>query len=444
MNTADRWSGKAPRALETDPNREVRFGLSLLAIGLGGFLLWAGFAPLDQGVVGNGTVVVAGERKTVQTLQGGVIERILVREGDQVRRGQPLLQFNEVQAQAQLAVALGQWFTARSVEARLIAERVGHPEIVWPEELQARRGDPRAQAAMALQQDLFATRRAEQLSQLQILKHEQAALQEQLGGYQRIATSQDNQLRFQEQELVGLRSLARDGYVPRNRLLEAERNAAELTATAARNIADIGRTRQAIRENALKSLQQEQSFRREAESQLTEVAAEAAGLTERIKALEFELANSRVTAPVDGQVIGLVVHTVGGVVPAGQRLMDIVPQGGDWVLKAQFPPLVADRLSQGLPVDIRFASLQRVQVPVLLGRVTTVSADQLLDERSRLPYFSVEVAPAPGMNATLQEVGLVVKPGMQADVIIKTGERTLFSYLLRPLTARLSSAFKEE
>jgi len=431
-------------APDSDASGIARFGLWLLALGFGGFILWAGLAPLDQGVVGSGTVVVSGERKIVQSLLGGVIEQIPVREGDQVRRGQMVVQLNTIQAQSQLDVALGQWLSARSVEARLIAERLNRDSIDWPQDLLDKASDPRARAAMELQVNLFATRRDELASRLKIIKHEEEALIEQLAGYEEIKRNHQSQLQYQRQELDGLRELAKEGYVPRNRLFEAERNAAQLGAQLASAISDIGRTRQAINESRLKNLQQVQAFRSEAESQLTQVAAEASSLADRIKALDFEVRNGSVLAPVDGQVMGLAVHTVGGVAPAGQRLMDIVPQGSSWVIKAQFPPMVADRLKAGLPVDIRFASLQRVNTPVMTGKVSTVSADQLIDEHSRLPYFSVEVEVNPEAIINLRETGLDIKPGMQAEVIIKTGERTLMNYLMRPVTERLIGAFKEE
>ncbi|WP_137820002.1 HlyD family type I secretion periplasmic adaptor subunit [Pseudomonas sp. 2FG] len=431
-------------APDTDAAGIARFGLWLLALGFGGFLLWAGLAPLDQGVVGSGTVVVSGERKTVQSLLGGAIERILVREGEQVRQGQVVVQLNTIQAQSQLDVALGQWLSARSVEARLIAERLDRDSIDWPQNLLAMAADPRAQAAMELQGNLFATRRDELASRLKILQHEEESLAEQLAGFEEIKRNHDAQLKYQRQELEGLRELAQEGYVPRNRLFEAERNAAQLGAQQAAAISDIGRTRQAINESKLKTLQQAQAFRSEAESQLTQVAAEASSLADRIKALDFEVRNGSILASVAGQVMGLAVHTVGGVVPAGQRLMDLVPQGSSWVVKAQFPPLVADRLKPGLPVDVRFASLQRVNTPVMSGKVTTVSADQLIDEHSRLPYFSVEVEVSPEVVSELRRAGLDVKPGMQVEVIIKTGERTLMNYLMKPVTERLVGAFKEE
>lgn len=424
--------------------KTARLGLWIIALGLGGFILWASLAPLAQGVAGNGTVVVAGERKTVQALTGGAVDDILVREGDHVQAGQLLIQLNTVQAQAQLEVALGQWFSARSSEARLSAERHGLRTIDWPQDLLTHQTDPRAKRNMELQNNLFETRRDELSSRQQILENQAASLQEQLRSYEQIKSHLDTQLDYQRKELAGLRQLAAEGYVPRNRLFEAERNSAQLSAQLTSGISDIGKTRQSIAESKLQALQLQQSFRIEAESQLASVAAEASSLEERIKALEFEVSNAAIRAPVAGQVIGLAVHTEGGVIPAAQKLMDIVPRGSAWIIKAKFEPLVADRLKIDLPVNLRFSSLNSATLPVVEGKVLTVSGDQLLDEQTGLPYFSVEVEVGAAAVTQLQTHGLDVKPGMQAEVMVQTGERTFLKYLLSPLEKRIRGALKEE
>lgn len=435
---------KARSASVRDAAGSAKLGLWIIAIGLGGFLLWANIALLAQGVEGNGTVVVAGERKTVQSLSGGSVEAILVREGDYVAKDQLLLQLNTVQAQSQLDVALGQWLSARSVEARLISESQIHDNIRWPEDLLAKSADPRARMDMQLQSNMFETRRAELASRLQIIDSAADSLEEQLSSYKQIKTHLETQLNFQHKELDGLRALAAEGYVPRNRLFEAERNSAQISAQLTAGIADIGKTRQAINESKLQALQVRQAFRIEAEAQLTAISSEASSLTERIKALEFEVQNAAIRSPVAGQVINLIVHTEGGVIPAAQRLMDIVPKGSAWIIKAKFEPLVADRLQAGLPVNLRFASVTSATLPMVTGKVINVSGDQLLDEQSRLPYFAVEVEVGADAVATLLENGLDVKPGMQASVLVQTGERTFINYLLKPMTARFRSALKEE
>jgi len=436
--------GTALPSASTDAGGAARYGVGFLVLTLGGFLLWACLAPLDQGVVGSGTVVVAGERKAVQSLVGGVVEKLLVSDGDRVTQGQLLVQLNTVQAQSQRDVILGKLLNDRSVEARLIAERLGKGEIQWPAELLERSDEPRVKAAMDLQSQLFLTRRAELGSRLQIIEHEAEALQQQLLGYEGLKRNYDSQMNFQQQELKGLRDLASEGYIPRNKLLEAERNAAQLAGQIASGVGDVGRTRQAINESRLKALQAQQEFRRDAETQLSEVSAEAAGYADQINALQFEVDNGAIRAPVSGQVMDVNVHTVGGVAQAGQTLMQVVPLDAPMAITARFEPLMADKLRPGLPVHVHFTALQRVDTPTVTGMVATVSADQLIDEQTHQPYFSAKVDIPADTVASLQTAGLLVRPGMLVDVTVVTGERTLMNYLMKPLRERLLAAFKEE
>jgi protease secretion system membrane fusion protein len=427
-----------------DAGATARKGLWFLAIALGGFLLWAFLAPLDQGMVGQGTVVVAGERKTVQPLVGGVVEKILVSEGDLVTQGQLLVQLNTVQAQAQLDVTLGKLLTARATEARLTAERLRQDTIEWPQDLLEHTNDPRAKASMALQQNLFLTRKAELASRQGIVDHEVASLTQQLRAYRQVKGNYDAQMGFQQEELSGLRELAHDGYVPKAKLFEAERNTAQLSGQIASSIGDIGKTEQSINESKLKAMQQEQEFRRDAESQLSDVAAEASGYADQIRGLRFEVDNGSLRAPVSGEVLNLTVHTIGGVATAGQALMEVVPQGTPLGITARFPPMLANKLHPGLPVQVHFTALQRVDTPTVTGKVATVSADQLMDEQTHQPYFSAKVELPADALPKLQAAGLPVKPGMMADVTVVTGERTLVNYLMKPLRERLLAAFKEE
>ncbi|WP_084596283.1 HlyD family type I secretion periplasmic adaptor subunit [Pseudomonas massiliensis] len=382
-------------AANADAGSTARKGLWFLLVAFGGFLLWAFVAPLDQGMVGQGTVVVAGERKTVQPLVGGVVEKILVSEGDLVSQGQLLVQLNTVQAQSQLEVTLGKLLSARATEARLTAERLRQDHIEWPADLLEHAADPRAKAAMALQENLFLTRKAELASRQGIVDHEVASLTQQLRAYRQVKGNYDAQMSFQQEELSGLRDLARDGYVPRAKLFEAERNTAQLSGQIASSIGDIGKTEQSINESRLKAMQQEQEFRRDAESQLSDVAAEASGYADQIRALRFEVDNGSLRAPVSGEVLNLTVHTIGGVATAGQALMEVVPVGTPLGITARFPPMLANKLRPGLPVQVHFTALQRVDTPTVTGTVATVSADQLIDEQTSARQYRGKCSPGP-------------------------------------------------
>lgn len=437
-------SDRRALSLNTNAAGMARLGLWVLAIGFGGFMLWAGFAPLDQGMAGAGTVVVSGEKKTVQSLVGGAVEAILVQEGDVVVKGQPLLRLNTVQAQAQLEVAIEQWISARAQEARLNAERAELNKVIWPKDLLARSDDPRVGATINLHTRLFETRQRELQTRRQILAHELASLESELAGYQSIKQHQEARLAAQEKELASYRALVSDGFISRNRVHETEVFLGELSVDLATAISNIGRTQQAIRESRLKAAQISQVFRSEVESQLTLVSSDVSNLTQRIKSLEFEVASASVLAPENGQVMDLAIHTIGGVVPVGQRLMDVIPLSSTWVIKARFPIIAADRLTAGLPVSIRFSSLQRINTPVLDGQVNTVSADQIIDEVTKLPYYQAIIAPDASLQADLRRYGLEVKPGMEVEVLANTGERTLLNFLLKPILERMAGSLREE
>ena len=444
INSHQSLSEKRNLSLNTDAAGLARLGLWVLAIGFGGFMLWAGLAPLDQGMAGSGVVVVSGERKTVQTRVGGAVEAILVREGDLVEADQVLVRLNTVQAHAQLETAIVEWIGARCQEARLNAERANLGKIIWPADLLERSNEPRTRATIELHERLFQTRRGELEIRRQIIERELASLEGQLAGFEDIKRHQTVRQAAQEKELDSYRALVSKGFIALNRVHEVERDLGEISVDLSEAISNIGRTRQAINESRLKLLQVTQAFRAEAEIQLTQVSNEVSSLKERIRALEFELASANVRAPASGQVLDLSVHTVGGVVQAGQRLMDVVPMQSAWLVKSRFPTMAADRLKPGLPVAIRFSALQRANTPVLTGKVESVSADQIIDTHSQLPYYQAMIRPDTDLLVQLERAGLEVKPGMEVEVLVNTGERTLLNYLLKPMLEKMAGALREE
>lgn len=431
-------------SLNTDAASIARAGLWVLLIGFGGFVLWAGLAPLDQGMTGSGTVVVSGEKKMVQPRVGGVVEEIFVTDGQEVVEGQALVRLNSVQAQSQLEAAVGQWINVSALEARLRAEQSGVDKIVFSKDLLDRTDDSRAMANMNSQNRLFDTRRKDLKLKQQIIENELLSLEGQLAGFQQIKRHQEARLEAQKKELDSFLELVKKGFVSWNRIHEVERNMGELSVDLTTAITNIGRTQQAIQENRLNRMQVMQTFQSEVEAQLTTVSADVSMLEERIKALEFEVDSANVRAPADGQIMDVAIHTIGGVVQVGQRLMDIVPVRTSWIIKSRFPTMAADRLKPGLPVAIRFSSLQRIATPVLTGVVDRVSADQIIDEHTKLPYYQAVVKPDINVLTELERVGLDVKPGMEVEVMVNTGERTLFNYLLKPISERLTGALREE
>lgn len=431
------------QVIDIDDHRHSRWGLWLVFTGFGGFLLWASLAPLDAGVVASATVNVTDARKTIQHLTGGSIRAILVREGDQVRSGQALIELDSTRAIAEQGVVSSQYVVLRSVESRLQAERDGARTVSFdPQLLTQFADDPRLISAMTLQQRLFNTRRAALLGEAGILRENILGAEEQLKGLRQIQGSRSAQVNFLKQEMVGVRSLAAEGYVTRNRLLELERNGADLNAALSQNIADIGRTRNQIAELKLRILQLEQEYQKEVQSQLSDTQKEATALADRLRALDYEVTNTVIRSPIDGVVLGLNVSTVGGVIQAGSTIMDVVPAGEPLQVDAMIPVQAIDKMIPGLPVDITFPAFNHAQTPSIPGRVMTISADRLIDETNRQPYYLAQVEVT---SAGMDKLGSsMIRPGMPATVTIKTGERNLMSYLMKPMFDRIDGAFKEQ
>lgn len=432
-----------PAQVDMDDRRPARWGVGLVLAGFGGFLVWALVAPLDAGVVANATVNVTNARKTVQHLTGGTVSAILVREGDKVRAGQELARLDPTQAIAEQGALSSQYIVAKTVEDRLVAERDGADTVTFTSELLERfGGDPRLMEAVALQQRLFQTRRKALLGEISILHENLNGAEEQLKGLRQVQGTRARQASLLEQELEGVRSLAAEGYVPRNRMLELERSASELNGALAQNVADIGRTRNQIAELKLRILQREQDFQKEVESQLTDIQRETTSLAERLRSVDYQVDNTVIRSPIDGIVLGLNIATVGGVIQPGAPIMDVVPDKEPLQVDAQVPVQAIDKMVPGLPVDIAFPAFNHAQTPNIPGRVLTVAADRLVDEASKQPYYLAQV------EVTAEGMKLLgpnnIRAGMPATVTIKTGERSLMSYLMKPLLSRVGNAFKEQ
>ena len=431
-----------PDAQSIDMNdaRPRRWGWWLLVLGFGGFLAWALLAPLDAGVSAPGLVVVTGNRKAVQPLAAGKIAAILAKDGDEVAAGQVLVRLDDTQSKSQLDISKGQWFAASAAEARLAAERSGAkaPDFAV---LTQQTGDPRAQAAMAQQGQLFATRRQALRSELAAMLENIQGLELQTRGMVDSQIAKEEQVRLLREQLKNQRALADEGFLPRNRVLEQERAIAGMVGAIAEDAGGIGRNRQSVAEVKARMLAREQDFRKEAETQLADTQRDASALRSRLEALQFDLASTEITAPVGGLVMGLAVHTVGGVVAAGNPLMEIVPKGENLMIEAQIPPHLIDKVKPGLPVDILFTAFNQVSTPHIAGTVLHVSADVLTEPRQNLSYFkaTVQVTPEGMVKLGKNEI----RAGMPAEVFVRTGERTAMNYLLKPLLDRMNRALTE-
>lgn len=429
--------------LPMDTGRPVRVGLWVLGLGFGGFLMWAALAPLDQGVPTSGQVVVTGNRKTVQNLSVGKVEAILVKDGDEVKEGDVLVRLDSTRARSEYEMARSQWLGAKAAEARLLADIQGLPEISFPEELLQEKDDPRASSAMSVQTQLLRSRRGGLQAELGAMENSLAGLQSYAKGLSAAQRAKVEQSKLLIEELKGLRELAADGYLPRNRLSEQERLLVQLNGAISEDLGNLGRTQQSIAEIRMRMEARKQDYRREVENGLADTQKEVSTLDNRIKGLAFELENTEVRAPTEGVVVGLMVHTVGGILAAGTQLMDVVPNDEPLRIDVQIPTSMIDKVKLGLPVQITFPAFNQKVTPQIPGEFVQVAADATSDPQGRFPpYYRGQVVVTPeGMKKlTTHEI----KAGMPAQVVIKTGERTLLNYLVKPLLDRTQPALTEE
>lgn len=426
----------------SDTGRAARLGLWALAAGFGGFLLWAALAPLDEGVPTAGTVAIDTKRKAVQHLSGGIVAQVLVREGDTVREGQTVLRLDEGVARAGFETVRQRYLGLRAMQGRLTAEQGGQGVVTYHPDLREAAGDPLIAHQMRTQEQLLTARRAGLRADLQAMEEIIQGQESLLQSYESMLGSRRAQLASLQEELKNTRGLVAEGYAPRNRQLELERLVAEAQAQLAELTGNSARARRAISEQRQRMVSRQQEYRKEVESQLAEVTREVQADAEKFASVRADLARVEIKAPASGQVVGLAVQTVGGVVQPGQKLMDIVPAGETLLLESRIEPHLIDRVRAGLPTDVRFSAFAHSPQLVVQGEVVSVSSDLLTDPQTGVAYYLARVKLTPeGMKALGRRQ---LQPGMPVEVIVKTGERSLLTYLLNPLTKRLSAAMKEE
>jgi protease secretion system membrane fusion protein len=419
-----------------------RFELWALALGTLGALAWAALAPLDEGVPAQGMVAIDTKSKPVQHLAGGLIQEVLVKEGQMVREGQVLLRLDDAAVRANFESARQRYLGLRAMQDRLQAEQDDNSRIVWHPDLQQAAADAQISQMMLIQTQLLAARRASLQADLRALQEGVAGQEQLIRAQTEMLEQKREQLALLQNELGQTRALVQEGYVPRNRQLELERNAAELRSAMADLVGSTGRASRSIAELRERAIARRQEHRKEVQTLSADVGREVPADEQRLRAAQEELARVTIRSPATGQVVGLSSQAVGGVVAPGQKLMDIVPGTPDLLLEVRVPPHLIDRVHAGLPVDVRFASFANTPQLVVTGRVSSVSADLLTDARTAVSYYLARVSPT---SEGLKQLGQrQLQPGMPVEVVFITGERSLLTYLLHPLSKRLASALNEE
>jgi protease secretion system membrane fusion protein len=429
--------------LSADTSRPARIGLWTLGIGFGGFLLWASLAPLDEGVPTGGIVAIDTKRKAVQHQVGGIVKQVFVKEGQFVKSEDPLIRLDDAMTLANFEAIRQHYLTLRAMEGRLLAEQANQGKITFHPDLLQASTDPYIKQTINNQEQLFQSRRMSLQADMQAIKESIQGQEASIQGYEGMLSARKSQLTFIQEDLDGMRNLVKEGYAPRNKQFELERMAAEMIGSTADLQGNIQRARSAIGEMKMRAIQRTQEYRKEVDSQLSDVRREVQADGDKFRAASQEMARTVIRAPSEGQVVGLSVQTVGGVIGPGQKLMDIVPANETLLLETKVPPHMIDRVHPGLPTDVRFSSFAHSPSLVVHGKVDSISSDLITEPQNpNIAYYLARVSLTP--EGIKELGGRQLQAGMPAEVVILTGERSMLTYLLHPLLKRMATSMKEE
>ncbi|MGP9567996.1 HlyD family type I secretion periplasmic adaptor subunit [Halomonas sp. AOP5-B2-8] len=418
--------------------RPLRIGSWLLLGGLALFVAWAAWAPLDNGIAVPATVVVSGNRQAVEHPTGGIVERLWVREGEQVEEGQPLISLDTARLQNETSALRLQRASSLAETARLEAERDHLDTFITPAEL-ANSGDIAIETLLTLQRQLFASRRNALSAELSGIDANLDGQRARASGLVSSLAQQHIQLSVLREQRNNLRELSTDGYIPRNRLLEIESSYAQLQGDIASATGTLQQTRRQVDELQLRHTQRNEESLRDVQDLLAQARLRTQQLAAQLTSIEFDLADAQIRAPRSGTVVGLTQHTEGGVVQPGALLMEIVPRSEPLLVEGQLPVEQIDQVHPGLPVELAFTAFERSSTPRIPGTVSHVSADRLINEQTGLPYYRLYVEIAADELTPLGNQPL--KAGMPVEAFVRTGERTLLNYMFKPLLDRARTAW---
>lgn len=421
-----------------------RIGMWVLGFGLGGFILFSALVPLDEGVPTLGMVSVDTKRKSIQHLQGGIVKEVLVGEGQEVSQNQVLIKLSDELVRANYETIRQQYFNLKIMEARLLAEQQGSSVINFDPELsQIATQDKQLSHQFKLQKQLMLARRSSLESALGALRESSIGQRSIVETSAQVEINRSSQLSLLEKDLVGIKSLVEEGYAPLSKKHEMERSVSEVKSSIAENRANQIRAKQSILEIEQRQMSLRADFMKEVEQGLAQIRPEIQSQSEKFKAASQELERTVIKSPVAGQVVGLNVQSVGSVVQAGQRIMEIVPSNEQLVLETKIAPHLIDRIRVGDEVDVRFSSFADSPQLVVTGVLKTLSSDALTDSaQNAAPYYLARVHVT---EAGLKALGTrKMQPGMNAEIVIKTGSRTLLQYLVSPLMKRIAASMKEQ
>lgn len=427
-----------------NPGRIIAAGLVIVAAFFGGFALWACLAPLQAAVHAQGEVIFDSRRKTVQHLEGGIVKQILVREGESITAGQPLIVLDDEMVRPAVSMMEDQSISELATIARLEAEKNGLDAVVFPAVISARANDPVVQKIMQTEAKLFMARRDSWKSQVQVLESQIQQAREEIAGFQALLKERDKEISSLKEQLDSNRILRKDGYVTKTAVLELERMLAEKSGSREKILADIAQSGQRMKEYDLRIAGLTSERIKEAVAEMKLAMSRRMELEEKVRPSRNTLGRQVIRAPLGGRVVDLKVTTVGGVIAAREPLMDIAPSSDHLILQARIGVNDIHDVTTGQGAEVTLTAYKASTTPRVKATVTYISADRLTERtmQGEMPYYTVHLELDP---QSLKNAGnLAVYPGMAAEVSITTKARTAFDYFIGPLKERMGKAFHEK
>jgi len=435
---------KPPRPWDTNQsiNRHMLAGLVIVIVLAGGVGGWAGGMTLSGALIAQGSVVVDSNVKKVQHPTGGIVGELRVRDGDRVKQGDVVVRLDDTVTRANLAIVTKGLDELYARKARLESERDGLDAVKFPPDLLARAEEPDIAAIVDGERKLFGLRRNARVGQKEQLRQRVEQLREEISGLKAQRESKEKETKLIEREKEGVYDLWKQKLVPLTKLTELERSAVRLEGEAGQLVAQTAQAAGKVSETELQVLQIDRDLSSEVAKETREIDGKIGEFVERKVTAEDQLKRVDIRAPQDGMVFQSNVHTVGGVITAGDAIMLVVPDADNLTVEAKVNPQDIDQIRPGQVALLRLSAFNQRTTPEIFGTVTRISADTATDQRTGQTYYTLRIAMAAEEVAKLGEVKIV--PGMPVEAFVQTGDRTMISYLIKPLHDQLMRMFREK
>ncbi len=428
-------------SLHTNKKPVIFAGFAVLIGGFLGFIIWAAFAPMTKGTNMPGTVTTASNEIVLQSRYGGTIKEVVAREGQTVKKKQPILLLEDAQQKSNLASVKSRYITYLAMYGRLMAEDGGKSGISFPSALYSFKGSNQAQEAMATQKELFNTETINFNAEKSILRVNITGLKSYVENLKQLKISTLNQMNLAQKEIKPLKKLASEGYYPKVKVIEMESSLAQLNGRLNEETGDLSRAEGSLSEDELKLDNLRNNFLKNVNKELNDVQSMVFSLKQQYKAALNQVKNSRVSSPSKGIVVKIFNKTVGGAVMPGQPIVDVIPLHQNLIVKGDIPAQYIARIHKGLSADLRFPAFDVADIPVISGRVIYVSANSMANPVNHVPFYECKIKINSKGLKTLARRKLKLKAGMPAEVTVKTGAKTLLGELLNPLMYKITNAF---